>query len=448
MKTQTRYSPTHVNSGGVQKGGSLLGRAIAATPRSRGGGRDLLGDAIRATPRELGGGRSRLTDAIAATERQRVVYPKAAPAIPLSGPTKYRVSPKVLRHILGSGNPLSMYRSLLEDTVFQFIGAWASPAGRNRYALEVPGGYTGSCYSYRFLRMPPLDCDPKFGTRFIAQRRVGPFVSDCSTWHYSHQAGLIDPVGSSITLGPRSNALQVFAGPTSGGLYACERLNFEHVWRYQWPTVPEVPRTVRIKQRSYPVPYAIPEPAPLSDPALDGLPSPYGRKRDRKNGPAADPVSRRLTSRAGLRPYETSAFSFRAASGGLRAGPPENHKEVPPGPNKKEKKRKWPLGLIDKYYGPITEGVDLIEAIEDSIGDRRCKGGGRTIQERLKCIYRNWRHVDPYKLGYNLAANELQDRAIGALGNRFKKAVGHAADKGYWRSVRGPSISRFPGYIR
>ena len=144
MKTQVRYSPTHVNSGGVQKGGSLLGRAIAATPRSRGGGRDLLGDAIRATPRELGGGRSRLTDAIAATERQRVVYPKAAPAIPLSGPTKYRVSPKVLRHILGSGNPLSMYRSLLEDTVFQFIGAWASPAGRNRYALEVPGGYTGS----------------------------------------------------------------------------------------------------------------------------------------------------------------------------------------------------------------------------------------------------------------------------------------------------------------
>ena len=51
-------------------------------------------------------------------------------------------------------------------------------------------------------------------------------------------------------------------------------------------------------------------------------------------------------------------------------------------------------------------------------------------------------HWDEPNILVHLRMNTRTDRAIGALGNRFKKAVGDAADKGYWRSVRGPSIYR------
>lgn len=426
MAVRTRTSPSHGNSGGVHKGG--------------GGGYGLR-EAIRNTPRRLGGGKSPLDGIGISPPRKKYAVPAPMPAFPPEKAPKYRRAPAPFMRTPG---PLGIFPSLIGQTIAPFVGGWAGPSGKDKYRIDVPG-FTMRCYDYKFMGPPSSDCG--FGdTIGIVPATT---INDCPTWHYAAQA--IPPVRLSTgetTVSNIKRGFRLWIGRTRGGSFGCERFDLEHVYHYYRPSSTD-PVKINIRRRSMPIPGDVPTATPEMDPQLSGLPDTPGSKRDRPSERKDDDrPKRQKPDREKPKPYQTRAMQWSVQGGGVRQEPPTNHYEMPPGPKEREKKKQWPAELIDKYYGPVTEFLDFVEVLEKSLPDRRCRGSGRTLQDRLDCLWRNWRHIDIDRFIREFAQDQAQDYLIGKLGNRYKKAVKDASDKGYWGSVRGPSISRWSGNFR
>lgn len=436
MKTQVRYGSGHHNTSGQYRG---VSRAIAATPKYLGGGGGRLpsglGRAIANTPKHLGGGKSPLDGLKPGPKGRKYPAPKGMARFPIPSGPKYRVSPKVLRHILRSGNPLGLYGNLLGD-MLGMLKAWGGPRGEGSYGLVgVPDGYIQSCYSYE-AKVPTFECG---GDGMWFQPRTAA-ANTCHLYHQNAQATITGMAGQPVDF-KAVRGFMISIGPLRGGVFNCERMDLEHTWQYLYTKTGSGYRPsgrISARRKSRPLPDGRLYPDPAFDPAIKSQGSNRGDRRDR------DPVKYERREKP-LKPYESAAVSARPGSGSdkFRPGPP--HVEEKPGPNANEKKRKFPSELIDKYYGPLTEAKDMLGVIEDSMGDNRCKAPGRTIQERVSCVLRNWRHVDPYSLAANYAKEQAQDYMIGKIGNAHKKAFQHAAEKGYWRSLRGGSVSRWSG---
>lgn len=88
----------------------------------------------------------------------------------------------------------------------------------------------------------------------------------------------------------------------------------------------------------------------------------------------------------------------------------------PPGPGVTEKKLRTPYPVIVNI---LTEGVDAIEAIWEAIPPEHRFWRNPTPQGMVQDIYYNWDHIDWEQVVWNLVANEIEDRAIGAFMSGF-----------------------------
>lgn len=123
-------------------------------------------------------------------------------------------------------------------------------------------------------------------------------------------------------------------------------------------------------------------------------------------------------------------------------GPPvipvEPYVPVPPHPGMKEKKTQWiganapgPLfqlrRLIVKGFSAITEFEDFLEAMIAAM-DRpdKEKNKRRSLVEKFKYVYTHINDIDIAQAIVEVAKNEAQDRAIGAIGKSQAKAAKQA----------------------
>lgn len=117
------------------------------------------------------------------------------------------------------------------------------------------------------------------------------------------------------------------------------------------------------------------------------------------------------------------------------------HKRVPPSPRKPERKLVWDIGKLGKFYGTLTEVDDFIKAVWKALPpNKRCDA--RTIQDRILCVWRNWKYVDRNEAFWNVIEDNFKDAVFGKLGRLQKKGIRKAADKGYYRSPVGPEFGR------
>jgi len=72
--------------------------------------------------------------------------------------------------------------------------------------------------------------------------------------------------------------------------------------------------------------------------------------------------------------------------------------------------------------GAATETDDFISALWGALPYRdRKQGYSGHMQDKLADLYDNAGHVDVQKALGNLAANEVEDRLYGSIGNKIKK---------------------------
>ena len=96
-------------------------------------------------------------------------------------------------------------------------------------------------------------------------------------------------------------------------------------------------------------------------------------------------------------------------------------------------------------YGGITEFLDLVESLEKALPKQYRPKKGATLFDRIGNLMRNYDKIDVFDAGLNIADNHYQDKAI-SLGAQYgKRATARFAEKGYWKSIRGISVSRLPG---
>lgn len=180
--------------------------------------------------------------------------------------------------------------------------------------------------------------------------------------------------------------------------------------------------------------------APLSWPWLDRIESDavsYGETR--RNSPLQPNVPL-------LPPYEVpqlgsvtiTATAINAVAGG-------GHQKRPPRSDERERKFRMgnsALRIVMGVLSGLTEAGDLIDAIYKSIPAkgtaRRWKGrdgkwreAAITPQDKLAFIMFNWDKIDLGDALWNIAENELEDRAFGTLGNLLKNTYQGNHDAGY-----------------
>lgn len=292
------------------------------------------------------------------------------------------------------------------------------------------------CYSYSApLDTPSLECG---GVNWSEWGPLNWWNPTCEGWHYGNQAwgSPNGPFGANITFW-NSNGVYMFAGPLQGGIFGCERYNVAHtIFIGNSPFASEIAALDVVK--IIPPIFPLPELNPDTAPALDPLP---------RDNPAYRP--RRMRK---LKPYELPAMELQVEqqpSGRTRArfNPNSSHKRVPPSKGESEDKGNVPTRGIPAIYGGFTEFVDFIDALNKALPkDKRIKGQA-TIIDKVANLMTNWRHIDPYDAALEVLFQHYQDKAIGRAGQYGQKATENLAKKGYWKSIRGISISR-PGATR
>lgn len=104
--------------------------------------------------------------------------------------------------------------------------------------------------------------------------------------------------------------------------------------------------------------------------------------------------------------------------------------EQPPPPGEVQKKEKLfgKLLPLQKFFHELTEIVDLIDVIFDSIPDAP---KGLSLDEKVKYIYENYDKIDIPQLMINWGWNWWEDFAVGMSNAWAKKAIARAVKKGY-----------------
>lgn len=121
--------------------------------------------------------------------------------------------------------------------------------------------------------------------------------------------------------------------------------------------------------------------------------------------------------------------TIRVPPGGGIVRTPEKHKYMPPGPRVRERKKTLSAGLVGKLYGGITEVGDAVQAIASAIPGKPCRN--LPLHEKVQCLARNWDRVNWAKAAFNLAIDQMQDRAIGKISGAADKGFRSAFDHGY-----------------
>lgn len=267
------------------------------------------------------------------------------------------------------------------------------------------------CYSYYApYDVPNPSCGFRQGQWSFGL--LGPI--DCSTWHYTGQPQSGE-AGEPLSLG---NTI-VGIGPLEGGLFGCERMSNAHVWHFSGPS-----EVGEFRPAISPLPRNQPEPA------LDPLPV-Y------KPEPQApyDPL-----------PYESPIYRGDPVpvAGAM-------HKWVPP---RRSKEKKWKLkdealiNFIGGLYGTATEVVDFLDAVGSSLDTAELRAVYRrqkTLQDKARMLWRNWRHVRKVHAVYEVMWSNVKDFMIALPHRLAQKAI---TGSGYWYSPRGPGLFHRSPFIR
>ena len=127
------------------------------------------------------------------------------------------------------------------------------------------------------------------------------------------------------------------------------------------------------------------------------------------------------------------------------------HNWLPP---RRTKEKKWKLkddaliNFIGSLYGTTTEVVDFLDAIGlalDSAELRSVYRRQKTLQDKARMLWRNWRHVRPVHGALNVMWSNVKDFMIALPHRLAQKGV---TGSGYWYSPRGPGLFSRPPNIR
>ena len=116
---------------------------------------------------------------------------------------------------------------------------------------------------------------------------------------------------------------------------------------------------------------------------------------------------------------------------GARAGLQPSHKNKPPRKNEKELKVKYRgmLRGLNRVASPITEGIDILDAVYDALPyEQKAKYNGTrylkrdpTVIEKVKALYSGYDYVDWHTAGENIGKNFFGDLAGGLTGQAVGK---------------------------
>ena len=312
-----------------------------------------------------------------------------------------------------------------------FEQAWGrKTVGKYMLDLSNAPGRT-HCYSYSSA----LDT-PTFQCGYASIGETGPlnwWDVECSGWHYGNQAwgdNPVNPVGFTMQFPTGYHGRYLFAGPLVGGIFGCERYNMAHVifvGNSPFPAEQAALDTVKVRQAVLPIPYAVPQPAPAMDFLL------------------ADNPAYRPKLQPQLKPYEVPANTFAVSGNTISKVPVTVHQLVRPPKSVREEKRKVGSRGIPAVYGGFTEFLDLVESLEKALPKQYRPKKGATLFDRIGNLMRNYDKIDVFDAASNIADNHYQDKAIGLGAQYGKRATARFAEKGYWKSIRGISVSRLPG---
>lgn len=176
-----------------------------------------------------------------------------------------------------------------------------------------------------------------------------------------------------------------------------------------------------------PLPATRPLPLVQPDPASEPDERSPGRRPARKPGRAPRPSPRPLVApplRA-PRPVAEPEISIEigGSKGGVRVHPVlRDPPRKPPGRRTKEKKLALRAsGLAVRILDALGEADDYIDSLYKALPEHRQREG-HLMAERAQAIYRHFGEIDWQKAIENLAANEVEDRVFGEIGNQSKKA--------------------------
>lgn len=114
-----------------------------------------------------------------------------------------------------------------------------------------------------------------------------------------------------------------------------------------------------------------------------------------------------------------------------QAAPLPKHKNAPPDNRTKERKSNvWGLGAttVGKVFGAATETGDAVDSLWDALPDSFKKkemakrhGKKPKLLDKIGQLFDNWEDVNVEQAIGNLIANQIEDRAYGAVGKALQK---------------------------
>ena len=262
-------------------------------------------------------------------------------------------------------------------------------------------------------------------------------ISDLSGWGTS--CGAASPVVV--------NDLSMTCGPNPIAFYTWDYVspyisqNFSYYWRRQ-RLARANPNPAAYVRYGYPLIYTT---LPAAPPMVDPLSQPFGLPLE-----TPQPIPyRQLPYRQAnpwRNPHESSFVGYKPSGAynlprrlygpqdGVAVQPgggvepytppvsPPNPK--PPGPGVHERKGALRRGMMAalRVARGATEAVDAIDAVWKAL-PKKYRGKGKTPQDKMYAIWKNYRHLDMSKVAFNLFANHVIDSVVGRSNARADKFI-------------------------